>query len=185
MMARLPTAEAPLSKTLNPYQLHDWCSWTWALTSTRGEHFPVGIDEAAQYYLFLPQAAENMIIQTTVYLVMTLSHGYSLAKSKIRCSESISRHKPACTVSVKNEFYALSSLHLCRFKLEAFLPQFPPFLLNSLHSSFLASFKSAPHSTLSFSNSISFNSEVQFSAGALAISYRCYLHYLQLSHQAR
>lgn len=41
MMARSPTVEAPLSKTLNPYQLHDCCFWTWALTSM-WRAFPCG-----------------------------------------------------------------------------------------------------------------------------------------------
>lgn len=123
-----------------------------------------------------------MIIQPAVYLVLTLSHGYSLAKSKIRCSESIST---LYLLYLFKMSLTLRPLHLCPFKLEAVLPHFSLFLLHSLDSSFLASFKSSPHSTLSFSNSISFNSEVQFSAGALAISYRFYLQYLQLSHQAR
>lgn len=82
---------------------------------------------------------------------MTLSHGPTLAKAKIWCSESIS----PCNL-LKMTFTLICAHQNKKHSDLALLN------LNSRHSSFLASFKSSPHSALSFSNSISFHSEVQF-----------------------
>lgn len=62
-----------------------------------------------------------MIIQVGVYLFMTLKESDHVTKSKTQHCESTSWQSPPRTVSVKknpNNFYTVSSLHLCPLKLE-------------------------------------------------------------------
>lgn len=149
--------------------LHVESSFTWAI-----------IKQNSIIYLFA--SSINKIKQAFVYLVVTLSHRCPLAKTKIRCSESISKHRSSRIQAAKKGGFTLIFVQL---NISFSISLLSSFILISLHSSFLGRFKSSSHSTLSFSNSISFNSEVQFSARTLLISYRFYLQYLQLSHQPR
>lgn len=102
---------------------------------------------------------------------------------------SHSRHRPPRTVSVKirASHSVLASSFFVHLNYKSSLIFIHPLLFFQTRSThpFLRARRAPPHSSLSFSNSISFNSGVQFSARASAISYRSYLRYLQLSHQAR
>lgn len=121
-----------------------------------------------------------MIVQTGDYLVMTLPHGHPVAKSKIRGSESFSTLRPPCTVSVRNELYAPSALHLCPFKLEAqppppscfFLPPLAPFLL-ALRARHIQPYRSK----FQLASILEFN----FLPEPWQYLKAFYLHYLQLS----
>lgn len=63
--------------------------------------------------IYLVTGSINKIKQASVYLDLTLSHGCPLAKAKIRCSESISRHKSPRIQAVKKH-------HLCPLKYKLF-----------------------------------------------------------------
>lgn len=75
---------------------------------------------------------------------MTLSHGHSLAKSKIRCCERASWQSSPCAISVeKNYFYTVSSLHLCPLKLE--VTHFFPLFFQTASTHLFLQTSRAPH----------------------------------------
>lgn len=107
-----------------------------------------------------------------------------MSRGLIRSSESTSWHKNPCTVSVKLSFARCPLFIFAHLNLNPsshgappppspFSPRIPLLILPSL--------KRSPHPTLSFSNSISFNSEVQFSAGAPRNIWQIFIWCLQLS----